>query len=242
PTIMFLGFKLVEAFGIRSILARAVSAGVFTVLVDAPYGLTGPLPGVRWWEWLDWTIGGRHMFRYWYGWPMAEAIWQMTWPPLLMWLVWQWERRRAATPADIAAARRAPWVTLLGVPVLIGLLVNTGGMLLSFPIGIAIGLDLPHYPFVLAVAVLVCVVFLFADKRPVGLDRAGWTLLGIHVVGYGIITAANFAARPVPAGQIVIVTLALTALVVLACYARYAARRVPDDARAESRPSSRVVR
>ncbi|MGH3678064.1 MAG: hypothetical protein ACRDU5_20475, partial [Mycobacterium sp.] len=148
PTIMFLGFKLVEAFGIRSILARAVSAGVFTVLIDAPYVVNGPLPNVGWWQWLDWTLAGRHMFQYWYGWPMADAMWELTWPPLLMWLVWQWERRRAATDADIAAARGRPWMTLLGVPVLIGLLVNTGGMLLSFPIGIAIGLDLPHYPFV----------------------------------------------------------------------------------------------
>ncbi len=220
PAINFLGFKLVEAFGIRSILARAMSAGVFTMLIDAPYVVNGPLPNVRWWEWLDWTLNGRHMFQYWYGWPMADAMWELTWPPLLMWLVWQWERRAAATQSNVT-----PVKTLLAVPLLIGVVVNTGGMVLSFPIGIAIGFDLPHYPFVLAVAILLGAVFLFSDKRPVGLDRVGWTLLGIHVGGYGIVTAANFAYRPVPAGQIVIVTLALAAVVVLSSYAGYMALR-----------------
>ncbi|OBK30661.1 hypothetical protein A5634_15320 [Mycobacterium asiaticum] len=225
PAINFLGFKLIESFGIRSILARAMSAGVFAILIDAPYVVNGPLSNVRWWQWLDWTLGGRHMFQYWYGWPMADAMWELTWPPLLMWLVWQWERRRAESTAEIATVKRSPLKTLIGFPLLIGLLVNTGGILLSFPIGIAIGFDLPHYPFVLAVALLLLVVLLYSDKQPVGLDRVGWILLAIHVVGYAIVTVANFAHQPVPAGQIVIVTIALVVTAILASYPGYRWRR-----------------
>lgn len=219
PTINFLGFKLVESFGIWSVTSRAVAAGAFTVLIDAPYVVNGPLHGVGWWRWLDWTLNGRHIFQYWYGWPMADAFWELTWPPLLMWLVWQWERRRAATAEDVAAAKRQPIATLVGYPLVIGILVNTGGLLLSFPLGIAIGLGLPHYPVILAVALVAFGTLLFSDKCPVGLDRVGWTLLSIHVVGYGLVTLAQLAARPVPAGQIVIVLLALVVITMLAAYA-----------------------
>lgn len=241
PAINFLGFKLVEAFGIRSILARAMSAGVITVLIDAPYGVTGPLPNVRWWRWLDWTIGGRHMFEYWYGWPITEAVWQMTWPPLLMWLVWQWERRRAATVFGVAAPVRTPLKTVVAVPLLIGLMVNTGGLLLSFPISLAIGFDLPHYPFALAIAALLVVVFLFSDKRPVGMDGMAWVLLGIYVLGYAVLAAASFAAQPVPGGQITLVAVALTTLVLLACYSGHAARRMPPESESHAGGSAPSV-
>lgn len=225
PTINFLGFKLIESFGIRSITARAVAAGTFTVLIDAPYVVNGPLPHVGWWQWLDWTINGRHIFQYWYGWPMADAFWELTWPPLLMWLVWQWERRRAGTAGEVIAAKERPVATLIGFPLLVGVLVNTGGLLLGFPLGIAIGLDAPQYPVILAIGLLAFGTLLFSAKRPVGLDRPGWTLLGIQLTGYSVVTLAQFAARPMPAGQVTIVLLALVLLAMLAAYPGYARRR-----------------
>jgi hypothetical protein len=217
PTINFLGFKLIESFGIRSIGARAASAGVLTVLIDAPYVVNGPMSNVRWWQWLDWTMNGRHIFQYWYGWPLADAMWELTWPPLLMWLVWQWERRHTTTQGA-QPSRPQRGRTLFITALVIGLLVNIGGLIASLPFGLAIAFDLPHYPVVLTVLLLECSVFLLSDKTPIGLDRPGKMLLGIHVVGYGIVTAANFFSRPVPAGQIVIVTLALAAVVILSAY------------------------
>jgi hypothetical protein len=225
PVIIFLGFKLVEAFGIRSILARAVSAGVFMLLIDAPYVVNGPLSSVNWWVWLDWTVGGRHIFQYWYGWPMVDAMWELTWPSFMMWMVWQWERRRADDDTTIGSVKARPWKTLLATPLVLGILMNTCGMLISFPIGIAIGFNLPHYPFVIAVALFVTTVFLFSDKTPIGLDRTGWTLLGIHVTGYGLVALANFAVSPVPGGEIAICLIALTAIVVLAAYPGFVRRR-----------------
>ena len=146
PVIIFLGFKLIESFGIHSVLARAVSAGIFMLLIDAPYTVNGSMKNVNWWVWLDRQVGGRHIFQYWYTWPMADAMWELTWPSLLMWMVWHWERRRACNPAMIAAAKAAPWKTLLGTPVVLGILMNACGLLLGIPFDIVIGLGLPQYP------------------------------------------------------------------------------------------------
>lgn len=229
PTLNFLGFKLIESFGIRSISARAIAAGAFTLLMDAPYVVNGPLPGVRWWQWLDWTIGGRHIFQYWYGWPMADAFWELTWPPLLMWLVWQWERRTAGA-ANTVGVRRGPITTLIATPIVIGLIVNTGGLFLSFPLAIAIGFDLPQYPFILGTAAVAFGTLLLSEKKPVGMDGVGWMLVGIYVIGYSAVTIAQFAARPVPAGQITVVLVALAALVLLAVQPGRARRRVDSAA------------
>jgi hypothetical protein len=218
PAINFLGFKLIESFGIWSISQRAVAAGAFTLLIDAPYVINGPLPGVGWWKWLDWTINGHHIFQYWYGWPMADALWELTWPPLLMWLVWKWEERQADSPADIVATKKHWLPTLVGVPLVIGVLVNTGGLLLGFPLGIALALNLPHYPVILVIGLCAFGTLLFSTKSPVGLERTGWALLIIHVLGYGAVTVAQFTARPIPSGQIVIVLLALIVIVMLAAY------------------------
>ncbi|WP_156750238.1 hypothetical protein [Mycobacterium sp. E2479] len=217
PVIIFLGFKLIEAFGIQSILARSVSAGVVMLLIDAPYVVNGPLPQVNWWVWLDWTIGGRHIFQYWYGWPMADAFWELIFPSLMMFMVWQWETRRDVK-ADPEAVKSTPWKTLLATPVVLGVLMNTLGPLLSFPMGIFIALNLPHYPLVISIALAWATVMWYSAKTPTGLDRAGWTLLGVHVVGYGAVTLANFTYRPVPSGQITVCLIALTTIVILAAW------------------------
>ena len=225
PVIIFLAFKLIESFGIHSILARAVSAGIFMLLIDAPYTVNGSMKNINWWVWLDRQVGGRHIFQYWYTWPMADAMWELTWPSLLMWMVWHWERRRACNPAMIAAAKAAPWKTLLGTPVVLGILMNTCGLLLGIPFDIVIGLGLPQYPLIIAVALACATVFLYSAKKPAPLDRVGWILLGIHVIGYGIVTLANFAVRPVPGGPITICLIALAGIVVLGGYPGHVHRR-----------------
>lgn len=232
PAINFLGFKLIESFGITSITARSVAAGAFTILIDAPYVVNGPLPNVGWWHWLDWTVGGRHIFQYWYGWPMADAVWELTWPPLLMWLVWKWERRRAATADDVTAAKRRPLTTLAGTPLIIGVTVNTAGLLLSLPLAIAMSFNLPHYPIVLAFGLLSFGTLVLGHKRVVGLDSAGWWLLAIHVIGYGIVTLAQLDGRPIPVGPVAISLSALVVITVLAAYPGWArSRNAPTPTR-----------
>lgn len=225
PVIIFLAFKLIESFGIRSTLARALSAGVFTVLIDAPYMLNGTLPSVRWWDWIDWQIAGYHVFEYWYGWPIGDALWELTWPPLMMLMVWRWERRCAATINDVAKTKQRPWRTLVATPIALGLLMNTIGLLFSFPTVIAMLLDVPQYPFIIGIGGVSATLLLYSAKHPVALDRAGWTLLAIDIIGYGAVTLAGFALTPRPAGQITISLVALVILVVLAAYPAHAARR-----------------
>ncbi|MGV9669211.1 hypothetical protein ACWDPV_01265 [Gordonia sp. NPDC003504] len=224
PTFIFLGFVVVESFGIRSVLARAVSAGVIMVLIDAPYVVNGPLASVGWWQWLDWRIGDRAIFEYWYGWPMPDAYWEMTWPALVMWLVWQWEKRRTARMSQPEAGQQNRWTTFLGVPLGIGVLVNLGGFVVASPLSVFIGLRWPQFIAVAITLAIQAIVLLFCAKTPTGMNRGGWTVLGIHVVGYGIVTVANFWADPVPAGQITIVAVATTILVTLAVYTTVRAR------------------
>lgn len=233
PVAIFLGFKLIESFGIRSVLIRAVCAGLIMVLIDAPYEVNGTQPGIEWWQWLDWRIGGRELFEYFYGWPWAEAWWQLTWPPLLMYMLWTWERRRGLrydspgfdNTAALSAVRTARVKTVLVTPLVLGALMNVLGMLLSFPIGISIGFNIPHYVLGNAYIVGVAALLLFSDKDPIGLDRAGWTLLGIHVTGYSVITLSTLSFDPVPGGQITIAAVALSSLVILAAYPGHAARQ-----------------
>ena len=86
------------------------------LLIDTPYTVNGSMKNVNWWVWWTGKWAAAH-FQYWYTWPMADAMWELTWPSLLMWMVWQWERRRASDPAMIAAAKATPWKTLLATPV-----------------------------------------------------------------------------------------------------------------------------
>ena len=122
----------------------------------------------------------------------------------------------------------------------LGVLMNTCGLLLGIPFGIVIGLDLPQYPQIIALALACATVFLYSAKRPAPLDRVGWILLGIHVIGYGVVTLANFAVRPVPGGPITICLTALAVIVVLAAYPGHVHRRrekvhsVQSDATATS--------
>lgn len=228
PTIIFLGFVVIESFGIRSITARAVSAGVIMVLIDAPYVVNGPLADVGWWQWLDWRVGDRAIFEYWYGWPMADAYWEMTWPALLMWLVWRWEQRWSKKRSGPHPRPDSRSRMLIGVPLAIGVLVNLGGFVVAAPLSIFIGFGWPHFIIVVITLMIQATVLLFADKSPVGMNRGGVAVLGVHLVGYGIVTVANLWSDPVPAGQITIVTVASTALVVLCVYTSQRARtRVP---------------
>ncbi|WP_068270850.1 hypothetical protein [Aldersonia kunmingensis] len=224
PTLIFLGFVVIESFGIRSILARAVSAGLIMVLIDAPYVVNGPLAEVGWWEWLDWRVNGRQIFEYWYGWPMSDAYWEMTWPPLLMWLVWHWDKRRRERDALRATGQHGRLRTLLATPLAIAVLVNLGGFVVSSPLGIFIGFGWPQFIIVAITLVIQATVLLFATKSPTGIDRGGWTLLGIHLTGYGVVTIANFWADPIPAGEITIIAVATAALIVLSAYTTIRAR------------------
>ncbi|MEB4209544.1 hypothetical protein [Mycobacterium sp. 94-17] len=236
PVTIFLGFKLIESFGIRSILARALSVGLIMVVTDAPYEVNGPQKGIDWWVWLDWRISGRALFQFFYGWPWSEAWWQLTWPGLMMFMVWHWEKRRSLNrssgegandfdPAAIAAVKATPWKTLLITPLALGLLMNVLGILFSFPTGISIGLGIPHFVLGTAYLIAIAALFLYTKKDPIGLDRAGWTLLGIHVVGYTMVTLSTFAFRPVPTGQITIAFVTLSAIVILAAYPGHVAHQ-----------------
>lgn len=226
PTFIFLGFKLVESLGIQRIATRAAAAGVCMVLIDAPYVLYGNLAEVRWWTWLPWRFHGQQMFEYWHGWPLSDAFWEMTWPPLLMWFIWTWERREQGRIA--ANAPSTPLRTLVGVPVATAIGVNLGGFVATIPLSIAMAFGWRHYTVVLPVLVVQAAILLYSTKSLPGMDRAGWTLVGVHVLGYGVVTASLLHHGTTLASPLTLVLLSFAGMLLLAAYpARIRARTSP---------------
>ena len=68
-------------------------------------------------------------------------------------------------------------------------------------------------------------MLLYSAKDPVGLDRVGWVLVAIQTVGYGIVTLADSAIRPVPTGQMTISFVSFAVLVGLAAYPAHRQRQ-----------------
>jgi hypothetical protein len=78
PVWFFTCFKVVESLGIKKNWQAAITGGLFSIAIDAPYIIEGNLRHIVWWTW-DPDFA---MFQYFVGWPLADLTWQAVWGAL----------------------------------------------------------------------------------------------------------------------------------------------------------------
>lgn len=222
PTLLFLGYRLVEPIGVIRRWQRAVTGGLIMALLDAPYAIQGGLAYIDWWTWRPW-----YMYQFWMTWPLADLWWRLTWDALLLWVIYRSTPRIRSWYADPAAIRaRTHWKALVVVPLGIAVAVNLVGPLLHLPIVIPTVLGLRQAPFVTLLVLAEVTVVVFAEKRPRReIEVAGLVAAGVYVLSMAVLVTGDIVHVRAVTDYVTVQFVALTALAIAAVYPPVVARR-----------------
>lgn len=221
PVWFFLGFKVIEALGIKKAWQSAVTGGLFAISIDAPYIIEGNLRHIVWWTWDP----NFKMFQYFAGWPLADMCWQAVFGMVFYFLIFHFRPR-------IDGSAEAKWsnAKAFGVfaPLVAPIVIVVGTILLA-PLTITTLLGGAQWPVasMLVVAMISVAVVALRSAEPAftRIEPITAWVVGIYVVSFAAMIIANVVREGGLTLYIAVQILGLLAALAFVTFPMYAPRR-----------------
>lgn len=209
PVVLFLGFKVLEALGIRSRWQAAITGGLIMVFIDAPYIIEGGLRHIVWWTWhSDFT-----MYQLWLGWPLVDLWWHATWDALFFYLMLRFLPR---IDAVVGSPDRWSNARVLGVfPPIAAAIVLLCGTVLCAPVAAVTYLGGRQWPVVATLVVIYTVIAIQALRKaiPDRIEPITVAVVGAYTACFAAMVWANVAFE----GRVTLYIAVQTAGLILLC-------------------------
>jgi uncharacterized membrane protein SirB2 len=209
PVVLFIGFKVLEALGIRSRWQAAITGGLIMVFIDAPYIIEGGLRDIVWWTWHP----DFPMYQLWLGWPLVDLWWHATWDALFFYLMLRFLPR---IDAGVGSPHRWSNARTLGVfPPIAAAIVLLCGSVLCAPVAAVTYLGGRQWPVVLTLVVIYAVIAGRALRNavPSRVEPITVAVVGVYAACFTAMVCANVMFE----GRMTLYIAVQTAGLVLLC-------------------------
>lgn len=222
PTLLFIGYKVVEALRVTRPLHAAALGGLFMIALDAPYTMQGHLEQLSWWSYNE----SSRLVQFVGPWPMIDFCWLATCHALFFAIITA--ARPAIDPRTVLGHTR--WSTTLAAvvfPTATALLVLAGTSIILSPMAAATLLGLPQWLVAAALMIALAVISAGALRattpcaRP---ERVTAVLMGIYTVTFAVMIVYSVGTAAMSAGAIAAQVVGLTLACLMTAYPAIAHR------------------
>ena len=240
PTMLFVGYKIIEALRVARPLNAAAVGGLAMIALEAPYVIQGHLDHLSWWTYnLD-----SPLVEFVGSWPMIDLCWLATCHAVFFAIIAA--VRPSIDPHTVLGHTR--WTNLfaaLGFPSMAAVVVLAATSMISSPMSVVTLLGLPQWMIaaVVVTGFAVITVHTLMTAAPADhVEPVTTVLVGLYSATFAIMIVVSTASAQMPIGSTLVQIIGLVVAGFLATYPTLHRRRrmLADDTDLPAQVSSRT--